>query len=77
MVMCGDQQRLPYGIVCKLLADGVVLESRQGWVPVLESEDCGQGIKKLQDLKLKKLENRRPTPREDSFDCSESQWRLF
>lgn len=55
MVMCGDQQRLPYGIVCKLLADGVVLGSRQGWVPVLESEDCGQGIKKLQDLKLKSL----------------------
>lgn len=34
VVMCGDQQRLPYGIVRKLLADGVVLESLSGLGPV-------------------------------------------
>lgn len=72
MVMCGDLQRLPYGIVCKLLADGALLESCQSWVPFLGGVKIAvklcQGIKKLQDLKLKKLETARPTPREENFD---------
>lgn len=62
MVKCGDLRRLPYGIVCKLLADGALLESCQGWVPLgsvlggvkIAVKLC-QGIKKLQDLKLKSL----------------------
>lgn len=43
--MCGDPQWLPYGIVCKLLADGAVLESRQGWVPFLGSPGVKIAVK--------------------------------